>query len=102
VPVVDVPATTADIAERLSSAALALVAHEGALAPLSDVVVPASGEVIVVVGPEGGLTDEELSDFEKAGASAYRLGPSVLRTSTAGVVAASVLLSRTDRWRVVE
>ena len=102
IPVVNEVATTADVVERLSRAAAALVAHELAHVPLSDVVLPPSGDVLVVIGPEGGIRDDELVDFEKSGASAYRLGPSILRTSTAGVVAAAVLLARTDRWRVVE
>jgi 16S rRNA (uracil1498-N3)-methyltransferase len=51
-----------------------------------------------VVGPEGGITDEEGAIFRAAGATARSLGPTVLRTSTAGTVAAAVLLSRTARW----
>ena len=60
---------------------------------------PAAGEVVVVVGPEGGLSHEELAVLTGAGATAYRLGPTVLRTSTAGTAAAAALLSRTPRWR---
>jgi 16S rRNA (uracil1498-N3)-methyltransferase len=54
--------------------------------------------VVVVVGPEGGITAEELATFRDAGAPAYRLGDTVLRTSTAGTAALAVLLART-RWR---
>jgi len=53
---------------------------------------------VVVVGPEGGLSDEEVTAFSAAGAHAVRLGDEVLRTSTAGVVAVAALLSRTGRW----
>ena len=53
---------------------------------------------MLVVGPEGGLSPEELAAFAAAGATAYRLGPTVLRTSTAGTAALAVLLSRTARW----
>jgi 16S rRNA (uracil1498-N3)-methyltransferase len=60
--------------------------------------VPTTGEVVVVVGPEGGITAEELATFRDAGARAYRLGDTVLRTSTAGTAALAVLLART-RWR---
>ena len=56
------------------------------------------GSVVVVVGPEGGLSDEELAAFEAAGAHVVRLGAEVLRTSTAGVAAVAALLSRTARW----
>ena len=59
---------------------------------------PAVGSVVVVVGPEGGLSDDEVATFEAAGAHAVRLGAEVLRTSTAGVAAVAALLSRTSRW----
>jgi 16S rRNA (uracil1498-N3)-methyltransferase len=53
---------------------------------------------VVIVGPEGGLSPAETAAFAGAGAVAAHLGPTVLRTSTAGLVAASVLLSRAGRW----
>jgi 16S rRNA (uracil1498-N3)-methyltransferase len=60
--------------------------------------VPVSGDIVVVVGPEGGVTPEETAALEEAGAVRARLGPTVLRTSSAGVAAAAVILSRTARW----
>lgn len=91
-------ASTGDVARVLDSAALGVVLHESAGAPLAGVSVPRSGDVVLVVGPEGGLTDDELETLAAAGAPAYRLGPTVLRTSTAGVVGAAVLLARCGRW----
>ena len=58
----------------------------------------ATGPIVVVVGPEGGLTEDEVAAFVRAGACSVRLGAEVLRTSTAGVAATSALLSRTPRW----
>ena len=52
----------------------------------------------MVVGPEGGISPEELDAFREAGAQVVRLGPSIMRTSTAGAAAVSVLLAATDRW----
>ena len=98
-PVIPPCVTTADVAMLLRSAALALVLHESASEPLSSVGVPESGEVVLVIGPEGGITDKELASFAEAAAQVVRLGPTVLRTSSAGAVAAAVLLSRTPRWR---
>ena len=92
-------ASTAAVAELLAAADLAVVLHEEASAPLASVDVPSSGRIVVVVGPEGGLTDDEVAAFVAAGAVSVRLGAEVLRTSTAGVAAVSALLSRTDRWR---
>jgi 16S rRNA (uracil1498-N3)-methyltransferase len=91
-------ATTTQAAERVAKAALAVVLHEEAERPLSGLDVPRTGEIVLVVGPEGGLTAEELTEFAAAGGIPALLGPTVLRTSTAGVAAASVLLSRTGRW----
>lgn len=97
-PVVTPLATTASVASLVSSASLAVVLHEDATRPLASVDVPTSGSVLVVVGPEGGIAPDELAELEDAGALAVRLGPEVLRTSTAGVVAVGALLARTPRW----
>jgi 16S rRNA (uracil1498-N3)-methyltransferase len=91
-------AGTTEAAERVAAATLAVVLHEEAEQPLSALSVPEKGEIVVVVGPEGGLTGEELTAFQAAGGTPALLGPTVLRTSTAGVAAAAVLLSRTGRW----
>lgn len=97
-PVVPAVAGTPAVCARLAAAALPVVLHETAAEPLTGATVPAAGVVVVVVGPEGGITDEELAAFAAAGARAYRLGPTVLRTSTAGAAAASVLLAASGRW----
>ena len=91
-------ARTGEVAELVRRADLALVLHEGAREPLAAAEVPPAGTVVLVVGPEGGLADDELVVLQTAGARAVRLGPEVLRTSTAGVAAAAALLARTPRW----
>jgi 16S rRNA (uracil1498-N3)-methyltransferase len=97
-PVIAPVASTDEVVSRLAEAAVAVVLHEEAAEPLASLLPPSAGEIVVVVGPEGGITPEELAAFAAAGASAYRIGPAVLRTSTAGTAALAVLLSRTDRW----
>ena len=97
-PSVAPAASTAELAARLAGCAAALVLHEEAPVPLSTVDLPATGEVGLVVGPEGGITDEELAAFVAAGAVPVRLGPTVLRTSTAGVAALAALSVRLHRW----
>lgn len=86
------------VQERVRAADLTVVLDEGAATPIAAVAVPAAGEVLVVVGPEGGIAPEECEALRGAGAHVVRLGPTVLRTSTAGVAAVAVLLARTDRW----
>ncbi len=92
-------AGTADVLALVRSADLAVVLHEEASVALAGLEVPATGRVLVVVGPEGGITPEELDALTAAGAHVVRLGAEVLRTSTAGVVACAALLARTPRWR---
>jgi 16S rRNA (uracil1498-N3)-methyltransferase len=103
-PVVTPLADTAAVQTRLAAATSGFVLHEEAAEPLVralptsvDGIVP-RGEIVIVVGPEGGLTDNELAGFSSVGAKAVRLGPSVLRASTAGCAAAAVVLAGCGRW----
>ncbi|MEU6712493.1 16S rRNA (uracil(1498)-N(3))-methyltransferase [Nonomuraea sp. NPDC046802] len=97
-PEVTEPASTTDVEALLAAAELGLVLHEEAHDPLSGVTLPPGGDIVMIVGPEGGVSDEELGKFTAAKAVPVLLGPTVLRTSTAGVAAAAVLLTRTGRW----
>jgi 16S rRNA (uracil1498-N3)-methyltransferase len=97
VPAVRDLASTADVG-RLAGGATALALHESAVTPLAAAGLPAAGDVVLIVGPEGGLTEEELTVFGSAGAVVVRLGPQVLRTSTAGAVALGALGVLTGRW----
>ncbi|MEU6877083.1 16S rRNA (uracil(1498)-N(3))-methyltransferase [Streptomyces sp. NPDC046712] len=93
--------TTKQVAAFLADADFAAVLHEDRDHPsgaLADAELPAEGRIVLVVGPEGGVSPEELAVFEEAGAKPYRLGHSVLRTSTAGTAATALLLGRTGRW----
>jgi 16S rRNA (uracil1498-N3)-methyltransferase len=94
----DPDCSTKQVAARITEAAAALVLHEAAPDRLTVVELPSAGEIVLVVGPEGGIADAELDAFAAAGASAVRLGDSVLRTSTAGMAALSVLSARLSRW----
>jgi 16S rRNA (uracil1498-N3)-methyltransferase len=87
-----------EVAARLGSAAAAFVLHEEAADRLTTAELPPSGEIVLVVGPEGGISDAERDAFTAAGAQAVRLGNEVLRTSTAGVAALSVLSAKLGRW----
>jgi 16S rRNA (uracil1498-N3)-methyltransferase len=98
VPRVAELASTPAVAELIRTASVALVLHESATAPLQAAELPRRGDVVLIVGPEGGLTEEELTVFHAAGAVPVRLGPQVLRTSTAGAVALGALGVLTGRW----
>jgi 16S rRNA (uracil1498-N3)-methyltransferase len=90
--------STEQVVGLLRDASVPVVLHEAASGPLADLPVPGRGEIVIVVGPEGGISDEELALFATVGAEPVRMGTSVLRTSTAGVAATAALLART-RWR---
>lgn len=97
VPVVEPIADTTAVLARARSAH-AIVLHEAATDPLTGLDLPSDGEVLVIVGPEGGVSDSELTLFHEAGTRSCRLGPEVLRTSTAGAAALAVLSGRLGRW----
>ncbi len=97
-PEVSAMANTADVVALLQACSVPVVLHEAASGPLGDMPIPGRGSIVVVVGPEGGITEAELAQFAVVGAEPVRLGSSVLRTSTAGVAAVAALLARTRRW----
>lgn len=97
-PGVAEPVTTKELAKLVSEADATLLLHESAEQRITEADLPASGELLLVVGPEGGLTDQELDALEAAGAHRTRLGPTVLRASTAAAVALGALGPLTTRW----
>jgi 16S rRNA (uracil1498-N3)-methyltransferase len=98
VPEITPPQRTAGVAARIGGAAAAYVLHEEAVDRLAAVSPPTAGEIVLVVGPEGGVDESELAVFTAAGAVPVRLGRTVLRTSTAGAAALAVLAVRLGRW----
>jgi len=94
-PVVSAPQRLAGLAALPGQL---LVLHASAAQPLTGIDLAADGDVVLIVGPEGGLTSDELDALVEAGAAVVRLGRSVLRTSTAGAAAAAVVSARTGRW----
>ena len=102
VPAVEEPVTTAALVRRVAAGAGALVLHESATGGIASVDLPTAGDLLLVVGPEGGVADEELAALTAAGARAVRLGPEVLRASTAAAVALGALGVLTGRWTARE
>lgn len=97
-PGVGEPCGTRELCELVRHADAAVVLHESAEISLAGIELPAEGELVVVVGPEGGVSEDELAALTEAGARPVRLGPSVLRASTAAAVAMGALGVLTDRW----
>jgi 16S rRNA (uracil1498-N3)-methyltransferase len=93
-PLVDL----ASAVRRVHAAALAILLDPDASQSVATVGLPDSGEIVIIVGPEGGIAPTEADALADAGAAPAGLGPTVLRASSAGVVAAGIVLSRTRRW----
>lgn len=119
VPVVEDARSTAQlciwVARTIEAGGVVLVLHEEGTRPISGVGLPcapggagtpqeagagaAEPPVLgVVVGPEGGISDQEVGALEAAGASTVRLGPHVMRTASAGPVALAVLAQKAGMW----
>ncbi|MEV5301845.1 16S rRNA (uracil(1498)-N(3))-methyltransferase [Amycolatopsis methanolica] len=98
VPPVREPVSTAELAAVAARAVCAVVLEGSASRRLTELSLPAAGDLLLVVGPEGGITDGEVDALTSAGAVGVRLGPTVLRTSTAAAVAMGALGAMTSRW----
>ena len=98
VPQVAPLASTAAVTRLIETSTAALVLHEGGSLPIASAVLPAAGDLVLVIGPEGGVSPDEMTAFRAAGAQVVRLGPEVLRTSTAAAVALGALGVLTRRW----
>lgn len=98
VPIVEPVQTSQELMSRLSSFDLVLVLDPEAKNSIAQVKLPAMGAVALVVGPEGGMSESELDAFTDVGFGLVRMGPGVLRTSTAGMAAVSFLQAKLGEW----
>ena len=102
IPSVDGVLSTALLTQRIrdevSAGGAVLALHESATARLADVPLAQAKSLTLLVGPEGGIAPEEIAAFTDAGAVPVRLGPMVLRTSSAAAVALGALGVLTSRW----
>jgi 16S rRNA (uracil1498-N3)-methyltransferase len=102
IPSVDGVLSTAVLTQRIrdevSAGAKVLALHESATDRIADIAVAQANSLLLVVGPEGGIAPDEIAALTDAGAVAVRLGPQVLRTSTAAAVALGALGVLTSRW----
>ncbi|GAA4297244.1 16S rRNA (uracil(1498)-N(3))-methyltransferase [Mycobacterium paraffinicum] len=94
--------STAGLVQRIrddvAAGAVALALHESATDALTELDIARATALLLVVGPEGGIAPDEIAALTEAGAVPVRLGPQVLRTSTAAAVALGALGVLTPRW----
>ena len=91
-------AATHDVVDQIAQADLAIVFHESAAMKISQLVTPGCTKVAIIIGPEGGLTDEEIDTFAGAGAKVALMGRPVLRSAHAGLAALSAVNTALSVW----
>jgi 16S rRNA (uracil1498-N3)-methyltransferase len=90
--------STKQVCQLVNSAESVFVLHESADQALAACAIREQGTIMLIVGPEGGISPDELAQFTQAGARVVHMGASVMRTSTAGAIAVGGLLMRSQRW----
>jgi 16S rRNA (uracil1498-N3)-methyltransferase len=91
--------TTAGVVQLLSKDARIIVFHESASEKFAQLQLPESlASIYLVIGPEGGISQSELSIFENGGSKIVRLGETVLRSAHAGFAAISAVQTKLGRW----
>ena len=98
IPAVVGVATTKEIIDEIAKVDLALVFHESATMTISQLVSPGAQKVAIIIGPEGGLTDEELETFSSAGAKVVLMGRPILRSAHAGLAALAAVNTALSVW----
>jgi 16S rRNA (uracil1498-N3)-methyltransferase len=92
-------ASTDQICALIKQSSCTVVFHESASSGLSELKLPLGiSDVVIIIGPEGGITDEELTRFTDAGAMLSRMGRPVLRSAHAGIAAVSALCAKLQVW----
>ncbi|CAN2186111.1 16S ribosomal RNA methyltransferase RsmE [Candidatus Nanopelagicaceae bacterium] len=98
IPTVSGVATTDAVVDEIAKADLALVFHQSATMTISQIVTPSATKVAIIIGPEGGLTDEELETFAAAGAKVVLMGRPILRSAHAGLAALAAVNTALSVW----
>jgi len=91
-------ASTDSVVDEIAKADLALVFHESAVQTISQLVTPGATKVAIIIGPEGGLTDQELETFAAAGAKVVLMGRPILRSAHAGLAALAAVNTALSVW----
>lgn len=98
IPAVSGVVSTNSVVDEIAQSDLAIVFHESATQKVSELVHPGHRKVLIIIGPEGGLTDEEVDLFASSGAKVALMGRPVLRSAHAGLAALSAVNTALSVW----
>ena len=101
IPEIVGPLTTAQVIDEIARTDIAFLFHESAISKLSAITPPATPAVkraLIIIGPEGGITDEELDAFTASGAKISLMGRPVFRSAHAGIAGLAAVQTLLKSW----
>ncbi|MFM9150726.1 MAG: RsmE family RNA methyltransferase [Candidatus Planktophila sp.] len=98
IPEIVGPLTTAEVIDEIARTDIAVLFHESATAKLSAITPPAVKKALIIIGPEGGITDDELEAFTSNGAIIALMGRPIFRSAHAGMAGLAALQTLLKSW----
>lgn len=92
------PLTTAQVIDEIARTDLAVLFHESATSKLSAISAPSAKRALIIIGPEGGITDEELDAFTSSGARIALMGRPIFRSAHAGIAGLAAVQTLLKSW----
>ena len=98
IPEIVGPLTTAQVIDEIARTDIAFLFHEGATSKLSAITAPKVAKALIIIGPEGGITDEELEAFTSSGAKIALMGRPIFRSAHAGIAGLAAVQTLLKSW----
>lgn len=98
IPEIVGPLTTAQVIDEIARTDLAVLFHESATSKLSAIAAPSAKRALIIIGPEGGITDEELDAFTSSGARIALMGRPIFRSAHAGIAGLAAVQTLLKSW----
>jgi 16S rRNA (uracil1498-N3)-methyltransferase len=98
IPEIIGPLTTAQVIDEIARTDIAVLFHESATSKLSAISASTVKKALIIIGPEGGITDEELDSFTASGAKIALMGRPIFRSAHAGIAGLAALQTLLKSW----
>ena len=98
IPEIVGPLTTAQVIDEIARTDIAVLFHESATSKLSAITAPKVAKALIIIGPEGGITDEELEAFTSSGAKIALMGRPIFRSAHAGIAGLAAVQTLLKSW----
>jgi 16S rRNA (uracil1498-N3)-methyltransferase len=98
IPEIIGPLSTAEVIDEIARTDIAVLFHESATNKLSSITATSPKKALIIIGPEGGITDEELSTFTSSGAKIALMGRPIFRSAHAGIAGLAALQTLLKSW----